>query len=138
MNELTTKKSNKDGWLYTILLLFLGWLGVHRFYIRKIGTGIAYMLTGGFLSIGLLVDAIVLMVGTVKDKDGAKVGIEVSSKVLVAVLLVAAVISIILWNIVVRALLVQWGMGCMERLPIDSFMTDGFDMRQAMGACMRR
>ena len=43
-----------------ILLTFLGWLGVHRFYIGKWGTGILYLLTLGLLGIGLLYDFLTL------------------------------------------------------------------------------
>ena len=39
-----------------ILLTFFGVLGFHRMYIRKWLTGILYLLTGGFLLIGVLYD----------------------------------------------------------------------------------
>ena len=39
-----------------LLLAFLGVLGIHRFYIGKIGTGILWLLTGGLLGIGIVYD----------------------------------------------------------------------------------
>ncbi len=39
-----------------ILLTFLGLLGIHRFYMRKIVTGVLYLLTGGLLGLGYLYD----------------------------------------------------------------------------------
>ena len=39
-----------------MLLIFLGVLGVHRFYCGKNGTGVLYLLTGGLLGIGVFVD----------------------------------------------------------------------------------
>lgn len=39
-----------------VLLTFLGLLGVHRFYMGKVVTGIIYLLTLGLLGIGYLYD----------------------------------------------------------------------------------
>lgn len=39
-----------------ILLTFLGFLGIHRMYMRKWFTGILYLLTFGFLFIGVIYD----------------------------------------------------------------------------------
>lgn len=43
--------------LYWITFL-LGWCGIHRFYQKKIGTGILYLCTFGLFAIGWLVDGI--------------------------------------------------------------------------------
>jgi TM2 domain-containing membrane protein YozV len=43
-----------------ILLTFLGWLGIHRFYMGKFLTGIIYLLTGGLFFIGILYDFLTL------------------------------------------------------------------------------
>lgn len=39
-----------------LLLTFLGWAGVHRFYMGKWLTGILYLLTGGLFVLGILYD----------------------------------------------------------------------------------
>ena len=39
-----------------LLLTFLGWAGIHRFYIGKVLTGIIYLLTGGLCGLGILYD----------------------------------------------------------------------------------
>ena len=39
-----------------LLLGFLGWLGIHRFYLGKIATGILYLVSGGLFGLGILYD----------------------------------------------------------------------------------
>ena len=70
MNDTAVEKSEK-GFLPTLLLaLFLGGLGIHRFFVGKIGTGILQLLTLGGLGIWALIDVIMKIVGSFKDKAG--------------------------------------------------------------------
>lgn len=59
------------GFVPTLLLcFFLGQLGVHRFYVGKVGTGILMLLTLGGLGIWTLIDFIMIAVGNFRDSDG--------------------------------------------------------------------
>lgn len=53
-----------------LLCFFFGVLGVHRFYVGKIGTGILQLLTLGGLGIWALIDFIMIVVGSFRDSDG--------------------------------------------------------------------
>jgi TM2 domain-containing membrane protein YozV len=58
-------------WLVAVLLcFFLGALGVHRFYVGKVGTGILQLITLGGLGVWVLIDFIVILVGKFTDKEG--------------------------------------------------------------------
>lgn len=56
-----------------LLCFFLGWLGVHRFYVGKIGTGILQLMTLGGFGIWVLIDLVFIVVGAFTDKKGDKI-----------------------------------------------------------------
>ncbi len=66
-------ESTRSRTVALLLCILLGVLGIHRFYVGKIGTGIVWFLTGGCFGIGALVDLIMIIVGSFKDKEGALV-----------------------------------------------------------------
>jgi len=51
----------KDKVVALLLCFFLGYLGVHRFYEGKIGTGILYLFTVGLFGVGIVIDFIILL-----------------------------------------------------------------------------
>jgi TM2 domain-containing membrane protein YozV len=69
----TSNISPKSRLAALLLCFFLGMLGVHRFYVGKIGTGILMILTFGGLGIWTLIDLIIIIVGSFKDKEGRRV-----------------------------------------------------------------
>ncbi|TDB81408.1 TM2 domain-containing protein [Micromonospora sp. KC721] len=63
--------STQKSWVVALLLcFFIGVLGVHRFYVGKIGTGILQLITFGGLGVWTLIDLILILVGSFKDKQG--------------------------------------------------------------------
>lgn len=68
--------SDKNKWVAFFLCLFLGELGIHRFYVGKIGTGILWIfitliaLIFGLWWVAPVVDLIFIVCGKFKDKYG--------------------------------------------------------------------
>ncbi len=61
-----------EKWLVSLLLcIFLGFLGAHRFYVGKVGTGILMLLTGGGCGIWVIIDLILILTQKFTDKSGS-------------------------------------------------------------------
>jgi len=53
-----------------LLCFFIGILGVHRFYVGKIGTGVLQLVTLGGLGIWALIDMIMIILQKFTDGEG--------------------------------------------------------------------
>lgn len=70
LSSLDTDNHSKN-WLVCLLLcFFLGYLGIHRFYIGKTGTGIVQLLTFGGCGIWVLIDFIMILLDRFTDSEG--------------------------------------------------------------------
>lgn len=68
---MTSNNASDKSFVATLLLcLFFGALGIHRFYVGKVGTGILMLLTGGGFGIWWIIDLIMIIVGSFTDKGG--------------------------------------------------------------------
>ena len=64
--------SPKSRLVALLLCFFFGWIGIHRFYVNKVGTGVLMILTIGGFGIWVMVDLILIILGEFTDKEGRK------------------------------------------------------------------
>jgi hypothetical protein len=56
-----------------VLCVLLGYLGVHRFYVGRVVSGLIWMFTGGLLGIRWLIDIILITTANFRDSEGLRV-----------------------------------------------------------------
>lgn len=71
MANYQTSTSDKSKSKALLLCIFLGFFGVHQFYVGKIGTGLLYLFTGGLFGFGWIIDIIKCLTGSFRDNVGA-------------------------------------------------------------------
>jgi TM2 domain-containing membrane protein YozV len=62
--------SDKEWGSALLLSMFLGWLGIDRFYLGYTGLGVVKLITGGGCGIWSLVDTILIALGKLPDSNG--------------------------------------------------------------------
>ncbi|MDR0829371.1 MAG: TM2 domain-containing protein [Prevotellaceae bacterium] len=70
---LQPAQTNVSGydWLTVLLLcFFLGGFGIHNFYVKRTGIGVAQLLTLGGCGIWTLIDFIMILLGSFNDGNG--------------------------------------------------------------------
>ncbi len=67
----STKPQGEKSQLVALLLaIFIGGLGIHRFYLGYTWQGVVQLLTGGGCGIWTLIDIIRIAIGSLQPKDG--------------------------------------------------------------------
>ena len=72
--EVTNNWTGPSKTVMALVCFFFGSLGIHRFIVGKVGTGILMLLTLGAFGIWTLIDFIMILVGSFTDKDGNRIG----------------------------------------------------------------
>jgi len=65
---MSRETSVKNYGVTLALVLLLGFVGGHRFYAGKVGTGILFLFTGGLFLVGWIVDIFTVLFGKFTDK----------------------------------------------------------------------
>ena len=71
MANYTTTTSDKKRTVALLLCIFGGFFGLHQFYVGRIGKGLLYMFTCGFLLIGVMIDFLSILLGSFRDNANA-------------------------------------------------------------------
>ena len=78
---VTVMRDRNNRWkTLRLLTILLGWLGVHRFYVGKIGTGVLWFFTYGVFLIGWLIDILQVLGGRFTDKSGKRIAPDSEAK----------------------------------------------------------
>jgi len=86
--------SNKSFVATWLLAMLLGAFGVDRFYLGKIGTGVLKLITLGGFGIWTLIDVILVLAGSTRDKQGLPLsGYAQNKKVALIVTIVVYVLG---------------------------------------------
>jgi len=64
--------SDRSRLIALLLCALLGYLGLHRFYVGKFGTGFLWLITGGLFGVGYVVDTILIAAGAFRDRHGLR------------------------------------------------------------------
>ncbi|GAA1348352.1 Ltp family lipoprotein [Arthrobacter roseus] len=90
------QQSNKSFLVTWLLSLLLGILGIDRFYLGKVGTGILKLITLGGLGVWALIDLILVLANKTRDKQGLPLeGYDKNKKVALIVTGVLILLSIV-------------------------------------------
>lgn len=69
--ENNNNESGTKSWIIALVLcFFLGFLGIHRFYLGYQGLGLLMLFTGGLFGVLWLIDLIRIAIGGLKPKNG--------------------------------------------------------------------
>ena len=68
-----SRSSSHSKTTLALVCFFLGSLGIHRFMVGKVGTGILMLCTLGALGIWTIIDFVIILTGGFTDKDGNKI-----------------------------------------------------------------
>lgn len=68
--QLTNQPEQKDFMVALLLSIFVGSIGVDRFYLGYIGLGIVKLITFGGCGVWTVIDIILIAMGKLPDADG--------------------------------------------------------------------
>ncbi len=68
----TAAESDKNWATALLLSLFLGYLGIDRFYLGYVWSGVIKLITFGGLGIWYVIDASAILLGALRDADGGQ------------------------------------------------------------------